>query len=327
MFGLRFDFRLAEHSPATMGELYGASLDMVEWGEANGANMVLFSEHHASPDGYLPSPVVMAAAAAARTSTISINVGALLLLMYDPVKLAEDMSVLDHLSGGRVGWTIGLGYRDEEYAMFGIEPSERGALIEERLDVLRRALSGETFEWQGRTITVRPEPLTPGGPLLAYGGGSPAAARRAARHGMLFLPQTSDPTMAEIYDAEAARVGNPTGMTLGPGPGAPTSVYVAEDVDAAWEAVGPYMLHDAVAYRAWMGPTNNSLSLSHADSVDALRAENGPYRVVTPAEAADIISEFGQLSLQPLCGGMPPDLAWNSLHLVESAVLPLARGN
>ena len=64
MFILRFDFRRADFSTASMGELYAASLDMAEWGERNGAMMALFSEHHASPDGYLPSPVVMAAAAA-----------------------------------------------------------------------------------------------------------------------------------------------------------------------------------------------------------------------------------------------------------------------
>ena len=68
-----------------------------------------------------------------RTETLTFNVGALLLLMYDPVKLAEDIAVLDHLSGGRIGYTIGLGYREEEYAMFGIDSKQRGKEIEERI--------------------------------------------------------------------------------------------------------------------------------------------------------------------------------------------------
>ena len=62
--------------------------------------------------------------------------------MYDPVKLAEDIAVLDHLSGGRIGYTIGLGYREEEYAMFGIDPKQRGKEIEDRIHALRNALRG-----------------------------------------------------------------------------------------------------------------------------------------------------------------------------------------
>lgn len=219
MFILRFDFRLGPQSSTTMADLYAASLEMCEWGEQHGAMMGLFSEHHSSDDGYLPSPLVMAGAAAARTSTLPINVGALLALMYDPVKLAEDMVVLDHLSRGRVSYTIGLGYRDAEFAMFGVDPRRRGALMDERLDVLARALRGERFEWEGRTIEVTPAPYSPDGPTLTYGGGTPAAARRAGRLGMLFLPQHADPALAEAYDAAAIEAGNPPGMCMAPGDG------------------------------------------------------------------------------------------------------------
>ncbi len=323
MFILRFDFRRAAASPASMGELYRAALDMAEWGEANNAMMAMFSEHHASPDGYLPSPLVLAGAAAARTTTLSINVGALLLLMYDPVKLAEDMAVLDHLSAGRVTYTIGLGYRDEEYAMFGIDPSTRGKLIEERIDVLRRAFAGERFEWEGRPIDVRPQPHTAGGPMLMYGGGSIAAARRAARLGMMLLPQTSDPALAEAYDAEATRCGTAPGLTMAPADGAPTSVFVADDVDQAWADMGPYLLHDAQMYADWMGAGSNASSFSTAATVDDLRSAAGAYRIVTPSDAIELIGQFGVLSMQPLCGGMPPELAWTSLRLLERDVLPM----
>ena len=305
-----------------MSDLYDAALDMCEWGERNGAVTVMFSEHHSSPDGYLPSPVIMAVAAAVRTKTLTFNVGALLLLMYDPIKLAEDIVVLDHLSDGRVTYTIGLGYREEEYEMFGVDKQYRGKEIEERIAALRYGLSGEPFEWRGRTIHVQPKPLTIGGPLIAYGGGSKAAAERAARLGMMFFPQTSDPKMPKFYDQEAERVGNPPGLTMGPREGAPTTVFVAEDLDQGWEQYGPYMLHDAVSYRGWMGKNNNSASLSQASSVAELRSENGPYRVVTPKEAIELIKEYQSLPLQPLCGGLPPGLAWSSLSLIEEQVLP-----
>src|SRR6186713_409110 len=99
MFIMRFDLRAP--GPTPVADLYTAALEMVEWGEAHGCFMVVVSEHHASDDGYLPSPVPMAAAMAARTSTVPFNIAALLLLMYDPIKLAEDLNVLDHLSRGR----------------------------------------------------------------------------------------------------------------------------------------------------------------------------------------------------------------------------------
>ena len=317
---LRFDFRLGPQSSATMHELYRGALDMCEWGERTGALSVVFSEHHASDDGYLPSPVALAAAAAARTETLSINVAALLALMYDPVKLAEDMAVLDHLSGGRVSFVIGLGYRPEEFAMFGVDPARRGALMEEYLDVLRRALAGEVFEWRGRTVKVRPTPATPGGPPLVYGGGTPAAARRAGRLGMVFSPQSSDPALAAAYDEAAAAAGNPTGLCLSPPDGAPTTVFVAEDVDAAWATIGPHMLHDALQYAEWAVGIE-SASLSSATTVEELRAEGGAYRIVTPDRAKDLVDTYGLLALQPLSGGCPPDLAWGTLHLLESQVL------
>jgi len=316
MLILRFDFRVGPQSSATMSDLYATSLEMCEWGESNGAMMALFSEHHSSSDGYLPSPLVMAAAAAARTSTLSINVGALLALMYDPIKLAEDMIVLDHLSHGRVNYTIGLGYRAEEYAMFGVDITRRGALMDDRLSTLNRALAGEKFEWEGRTIQVTPAPFTPGGPMVSYGGGTKAAARRAARLGMMFIPQHADPALAAAYDDAATAAGNPTGMCMAPGDGSPTSVFVAEDPDAAWAEIGAHLLHDAVMYADWMGDAA-SLSVSNATSVEELRAENGAYRIVTPAEARTIRDQFGALALQPLCGGIPPEIAWRYLRNLE----------
>ncbi|GIR37182.1 MAG: hypothetical protein CM15mP49_25670 [Actinomycetota bacterium] len=79
MFILRFDFRLKSDSSATMGDLYDASLNMCEWGERNGAMTVMFSEHHTSPDGYLPSPIIRARSCRSENRKLTFNVGALLL--------------------------------------------------------------------------------------------------------------------------------------------------------------------------------------------------------------------------------------------------------
>lgn len=320
MFLLRFDFRAP--GPAPLDELYACALDMAEWADTRGGLAVVLSQHHAVDDGYLPSPLVMAAAVAARTSNLSVAIAALLLLMYDPIKLAEDLNVLDHLSRGRVSATIGLGYRPEEFAMFGVDRARRGAEMDERLDVLQRALTGDPVTWRGRVAAVRPRPYTPGGLGLAYGGGSPAAARRAARFGLDLLAEADDPGLEEVYRTEAERVGRAPGTCLIPSAGSPNSLFVAEDPDAAWAEYGRHLLHDAQAYGAWMADGHTAVTRSTATTVDELRAERGNYRIVTPEQAVALARRDGFLSLQPLCGGLSPEAAWRSLHLIETQVLP-----
>ena len=136
MYLLRFDMRAPE-TGAPIADLYRCALEMAEWAEDKGCITVMVSQHHTSPDGYLPSPLVLASAIAARTKRVPITVGALLLNFYDPIKLAEDMIVLDIVSGGRVSYTIGLGYRPEEHAMFGVDMAQRGATMDRKLDALR----------------------------------------------------------------------------------------------------------------------------------------------------------------------------------------------
>ena len=77
-------------------------------------------------------------------------------------------------------------------------------------------------------------------------------------------------------------------------------------------------------YAAWLG-ASGSVSKSAATSVAALRAENGPYRIFTPDEAVAHVRQSGLLLMQPLCGGIPPALAWEHLELVAKRVLPALR--
>ncbi len=321
MFSLRFDLR-APATGAPASELYAAALDMAVWAEQHGCASVVLSEHHGSPDGYLPSPMLVAAAMAARTRTLPITVGALLLNFVDPIRLAEDMVVLDLLSGGRVGYIIGLGYRHEEYAMFGVDRTRRGAVIEAKLDALQRALRGEHFEYEGRTVHVTPSPFSPGGPFLAYGGHSIAAARRAGRFGLSLLGESAPDGLEEAYLAAASEAGQTPGMVFLPPAGSATSVFVARDVDAAWAAYGPHLLHDAQMYAGWLDDDHDPVSMSRARTVEELRAEGGPYRILTPDEAVEHIRTHGMLAMQPLCGGLPPEQAWQSLETLASDVLP-----
>jgi alkanesulfonate monooxygenase SsuD/methylene tetrahydromethanopterin reductase-like flavin-dependent oxidoreductase (luciferase family) len=321
MFTLRFDMR-APASGAAPVDLYQAALEMTAWSETRGGVSAMVCEHHCASDGYLPSPMVMATALAARTARMRIMVSVVLLPLYDPVRLAEEMVVLDLLSRGRVRYVAAIGYRPAEYEMYGVDYTRRGAIAEEKLGLLLRAKTGEPFEYEGRRIHVTPAPFTPGGLPIGWGGGSVAAAKRAGRHGLDFIAQTGDGELGEVYADAARAAGQVPGSTFLPPKGAPSSVFVAEDVDRGWEEVGPYMLHDALMYAEWNGGSDNPSNASQATTTDELRAENGAYQVFSVDEAIAHVRAGAPLTLHPLVGGLPPEIAWRYLRVVGERVMP-----
>jgi alkanesulfonate monooxygenase SsuD/methylene tetrahydromethanopterin reductase-like flavin-dependent oxidoreductase (luciferase family) len=311
VFLLRFAMRSRTDDHRERAALHRAAIDMCRWADAQPSCIsIVVSEHHASPDGYLPSPIVLASAVAGATERVPINVSALLLANYEPVKLAEDMAVLDLVSAGRVSYVIGAGYVEREFEMFGVDARRRGALIEEKVAVLRQAWTGEPFELGGRRVHVRPTPLSPGGPTLAYGGSSPAAAKRAARLGLYFMAQVDKPELGDVYRAEAERAGRrPVGCYFPPS-SMPKTVFVADDLDAAWDELGEYLMVDATGYAEWNDYRSDLSAISAATSVEQLRAEEGEYRIVTPDVALELLAAGSVLALQPLVGGIPPEIAW-----------------
>jgi alkanesulfonate monooxygenase SsuD/methylene tetrahydromethanopterin reductase-like flavin-dependent oxidoreductase (luciferase family) len=321
MFAVRYDMRCPEWSPVSPGELYATALEQAAFVDRLEVGTLVLSEHHGSPDGYLPSPLVMASGMAAVTGSTLISVAAVLATLYDPVRLAEDVAVLDLISGGRISLTMGLGYRTEEYDMLGVPWKGRGRRLDECLEVLIRAWSGERFEWDGRTVEVRPLPQQKPHPLIFVGGSSPAAARRAARFGLAFLPTIGDPELTAAYNDECERLGKPPVFALEPS--GPAVVHVAEDPDRTWADVGRHLLHDAQVYDSWQPPGQRTITTGGAvDSVESLRAD-GRYRIVTPEECAALVREHGSVVLHPLVGGMPSEASWAGLQLVVDRVRPL----
>jgi alkanesulfonate monooxygenase SsuD/methylene tetrahydromethanopterin reductase-like flavin-dependent oxidoreductase (luciferase family) len=318
MFTMRFTMRSAAGDASARADSYAAALDMAAWAETKGCLAVILSQHHGAHDGFLPSPVPLAASIAARTSSLPILVAALILPFYEPVKLAEDLAVVDLVSRGRVSYVIGLGYRDEEFTMFGVDRRGRARQAEERIGLLRRLWAGERVQVDGRWARVTPAPFTAGGPVLCYGGGTQAAASRAGRLGMPFFAESHDASLEAVYLDSAERAGvAPAGCVIQP-PGVPFTVFVAEDLDRAWAELGPALLMDAIAYRQWNAGRTGVASVSAACSVAELRAEQGSYQILTPAEAADSIAKGIPLALQPMVGGLAPDVAWRYLETAAS---------
>jgi alkanesulfonate monooxygenase SsuD/methylene tetrahydromethanopterin reductase-like flavin-dependent oxidoreductase (luciferase family) len=325
-FALRYDLRCPpDLAPVTRDALYSACLEQAAYADAHGVDSLVLSEHHGVDDGYLPSPVPMAAALAGRTDRIPIIVAALLLPLYEPIRLAEDMAVVDLASRGRVSYVVGLGYRREEYAQFGVDWDRRGAVMEHNLLTLRQAWTGEPFEYQGRAVRVTPRPHTPGGVPLLYGGGSPAAARRAARLGMLLYPQHADPELARVYHEERERLGNGRGYVITP-PSHTGTYLVAYDPDKFWAEHGEHLLYEATVYRDWQVGLASAV-LDHSTTVEEMRAA-GIYRVVTPDELiADLRGGPAEpVTIHPLIGGLDPEESWRGLELLCQRVIPAVRG-
>jgi len=316
LLSLRYDLRAPSFGPPA-DELYRAALEQCAWADEHGFHLVALSEHHGSDDGYCPSPLVLAAAVCGRTSSLRVLVAALLLPLYDPIRLAEDLAVLDLASCGRVDLVVGAGYRPEELAMFGRRMEERVPLVEEGVAVLRAAWSGEEFEYRGRTVRVTPRPARPTGPALLMAGSTKAAARRAARLGDGFVPV--DDSLWPAYEAACRELGRDAGPA--PSLGGPLFVHVADDPDEAWARIAPHALHESNSYGGWQASAEGVARYAPAQDADELRA-NGSYAVLTPEECVALARSSGSLRLHPLMGGLPPELAWESLELVAAKVLP-----
>ena len=323
---IRFDLRVPDFAETTHAAQYRACLEMTDWADRLGFDAAVLSEHHGAPDGYLPAPLAMAGAILGRTSNIMVNIAAVLVPLHDPVRLAEQLAVLDLCAPGRISFVAAIGYRQVEFDMAGVDRKGRGAVLEDAVNVMRKAWTGEPFEWRGREIVVTPTPATPGGPMIMVGGSTEAAARRAARLHCGFFPADGAPALAEWYQDECAKVGFDAGFCSLPS--GPTFVFVAEDPEATWEVVGPHALFDAQTYAAWQeGPQTSITDVQGATTWQDVR-DSGVYQVVTPDEAVELArGEDGttNLMLHPLMGGIAPELAWESLELVERKVLPRLR--
>jgi hypothetical protein len=154
------------------------------------------------------------------------------------------------------------------------------------------------------------------------GGSTEAAARRAARLGVGFMPAVPD--VWRFYQDELARLGRPDpGSYVG---GASRVVALAEDPEAGWGEHAPYFLHENNAYGAWREQDDVATPYHSVSDSRALR-ETAHYRVLTPKEfIAELMAAPATFTvLQPLCGGIPPTLAWESLRLFERVVLPAVR--
>ncbi|MFD5427482.1 LLM class flavin-dependent oxidoreductase [Streptomyces sp. NPDC127084] len=318
---IRFNLVSPSETPESLATRYRAALEMAAYADDRGVDTVQTEEHHGAANNWLPSPFTFAGAVFGATRRIAVTVSAVIGPLHDPLRLAEDIAVLDLVSRGRLVTVAGIGYRPEEYAAHGVDWRHRGALQDELLDTLLAAWTGEEFDYRGRTVLVTPRPYTQPHPMLLVGGSSRPAARRAARLGLPFFPSAHLPELETYYHRLREEYGTDGFCMM---PAARTSLlHVSEDPDRTWASHGEHFLHEARTYASWQSRDIRSAVRSAATTVDELRAE-GVYRVVTPEECLAMGGD--SLVLHPLCGGMPVDEGWRSVHLFCEQVLPRLKG-
>ncbi len=324
---LRINMTGQGEDSAIESQRYQQAIKMAAFADGNGFDVVGLEEHHCAKNGWLPAPLIMAGAVVGCTQRVAINVTALLVTLYDPVRLAEDIAVLDLVSGGRFNFIAGLGYRPIEYHAVDKGWDDRGARMDATLDTLLKAWSGEPFEYKGEIIQVTPVPVSQPHPPMFIGGMSKVAARRAAKFGLPLFPPMKMPELEAFYHEECRRRGT-KGFVLGFGSDsdqANSMIFIDPDPEAAWQELAPYFLHELQEYASWKLDGVNRPLEQDVSSIEDLR-EQKRFEIMTPDECRQRFRDNPNYSsvLHPLAGGVPVERAWDCLRLyVDEVLTPL----
>ncbi len=154
--------------------------------EEAGFDGFFFTEHHQQDDGYLPAPVLMAGMVGARTTRLKVGTCVLLAPLYHPIRLAEDIAVVDQATKGRFITAVGIAYQPGDFDAFGVSIKQRVGRTEEVVEVLRKAWTGEPFTHPSKyhrieNVRVTPRPYQDGGPPIWMAGWVPDGIARAGR--------------------------------------------------------------------------------------------------------------------------------------------------
>ncbi len=327
-FGLDYTFGNPKEWKTPWPTRYAQTLEQIEWIDRElPIDGIHVSEHHFYDDGYCPSPMVMLAAIAARTTRVSLGTNIIQLPLHHPVRLAEESLMVDALSGGRLRLGLGQGYYWQEFQGLGIRLEERPSRTEEGLAILRHAFSGEPFSYEGKRfnlpeLRVTPEPIRPGGPEIWLGAFAPKAVERAARLADGFL--AFDISTAEVYLEACRALGKPLveqkfNCTYW--------AIIAEDPERAFALAGDHWLHLLNQYimrDAYVGRTP-PLREPYTDAKTALA--DG---LVMLADAPTALAEFNKMigagcidiNLVTLMPGEPIDQVNERLEYLSAKVIP-----
>ncbi len=287
-FGYLYDFRNPPQWRRPWAQLYAETLEFIAWTESIGFEGAWVPEHHGSEDGYVPSPLIVLAAIAARTKTIKIGSAIALTPLYHPVRFAEDCALIDILSNGRLEMAVAVGYRRLETDAYGVDFSSRGSRTDEFLQIVRRLWAGETVTHESRHFRIRNASIMPrpihGRVPLYIGGFSDKALERAAKYGDGFQGEAS--AYGRYLEQLRACGKDPSSGRLRT---VDLFFLVANDPEKAERELAPYFHHVNNSYGEWLREDQRASSMGYEAlfkpaTLEAFKA-SGTMRIVTPGQA------------------------------------------
>ena len=321
---------------------YSGILDMAVAADALGFDSFWLSEHHGANDNYMPSVLPMAAAIASVTGRIAIGTAILIPAFCHPLRLAEDVAVIDQLSRGRFILGLGLGWREDEFAMFDVPLAQRTGRTVEMIGLLRRLWRGEEVTVDGPYYRMtkalcRPLPYRDGGPAILLAGSQEKPIRRAAGLADGLIYSVTGPTAAavqpdlqHVHDALAA-ADDARATIEGSAPFPVTLLLNAfvHETDC-WHVIGACVDHQYVAYAAWKASQTGS---EFSDDAAARAADAGRKLViaghpvdVAPRLAAWVAAIAPQRPLHLVIKlhypGLAPSRTIAAMELFQTDVLP-----
>lgn len=232
----------------TSKQVYHEQLEQIDWAEQLGYDSVWLTEHHFTEYGIMPDPLVLAANIAQRTKRVKIGMAVSVLPFHNPVRLAEQAAMIDLLSDGRLILGIGRGYQPIEFRAFGLAMEEARDRFDESLELMQRLWTETNVTFKGKyyqvnNVTLEPRPERPI-PIQVATSGTPATLDDIAHRRLLMLQGfAAAEGIAKYverhkYYAEVRRRQGDSEAEIEKaiqGTGVLRRVYVADDMEKAWE--------------------------------------------------------------------------------------------
>jgi hypothetical protein len=331
-FGYGFDVRNPKEWSKPWPDLYGETLDFITWTESLGFENCWFAEHHGIEDGYMPSPLVIATAVAARTRKMRIGTGVGLMPHYHPVRFAEDTAVLDNISNGRVELCFGIGYLGFECWAYGFDPKTRGRRSDEIFEIVRRLWEGETVTFSGafhdiRKARILPLPVQKPRIPMFVGAVAPPGLKRAARLGDGYGGPAAN---WQAYVDEVKACGKPESaaryISLD---AADMWSVVADDPEAALNEIAPHCYYQINTYAEWQ--KDIAWGTNYIQQVDfETFKKSGAIKVMAPDEMIAYLREkMNAVPMEAFCmqvpSGMPLKTYAKYVETFAKKVIPAFR--
>ncbi len=330
-------FGVFDHLDRGAGPLetfYEDRLRLIELYDRAGLHAYHLAEHHGTPLGMAPSPSVFLAAVAQRTRRLRFGPMVYCLPMYNPLRLLEEICMLDHMSGGRFQLGVGRGISPVEAGFYRVDPAETQAMYKEALDFVLQGLAGGDFTFEGKYYRVGDMPMTLGPaqkphPPLWYGTASPEAAAWAAEHRVNVISNQVPLRVRAITDAyRAAWAALGRDAASLPCLGYSCHVVVADTEQAALAtARRGYKAWRANFMFLWTRAGRDPITVSYPEEFDDLAARGlgiaGTSEQVGAAMAR-LLSETGANYFvgRLAFGDLGFDESARSLALLQDAILP-----